>query len=328
MTKVLHRCALVLCVGALASCAGLFFLLRPAPQSSANPSRKKDELPAVAERAGKLLDEILFLYGEAMSRRRPHLAGMFRSQADVHYREGRLLALAFPVEVEKLLIPRSRDASVGVWERVGCVALLGVLAEAGMKTARATLFEIAAGADPALSDLAVGMLYRTDSEGEFLPLYLSRCREDGSAAFDAVSCYGDAGALRQLEHLVATSHGESDGELRAQAQQALDKLRTLNSGNGDQILEAILDGSNDSRDWLPWALIVGKRRALPGYLDCLRRRLDRPSSGVEDPFFDHALVAFAEAGGTLTEPERRHLYTAGYLCDPKVRLEELFPPKK
>jgi len=280
---------------------------------------------------------------------------MFQTQADVHYREGRLLALAYPSEMEKLLIPRSRDTSLDSWERFGCVALLGVLAEAGMKESRAILCEIAAGSGPSLPDLAVDMLYRTDRQGEFLTLYLSKCREEGSAGFDAVSCYVDATTIRKLELIVATAQGEFDGELRGEAQQALDKIHTLNSGDSVRVLEATLDGSKDARDWLPWALIMGKRNNLPGYLDCLRRRLDRTettllgpqaeevakvgvkqleefargsSSGIVDRFFDQALVAFAEAGGTLTEPERSRLNTAGYLCDPKKRLEELLSTGK
>ncbi len=303
----------------------------------------------------KVLDEILLLYTKAMSQRRPSPSGQFQSQAEVHYREGRLLALAYPNEMEKLLVSRSRDTSLGIRERYGCVALLGVLAEAGMKTARATLYELAAGSERALSELALDDLYKTDREGEFLPLYLSKCRQEGWAACDAISCYVDAASIRQLEVIVATSQGDTDGEQRGQAQQALDKIHALNSGDSHRILEGILDGSKDARDWLPWALIMGKRTSLPGYLDCLRRRLDRTetsllgpqaeevakvginesedfergsSSGIGDRFFDHALIAYAEAGGKLTEQEKRRLYTAGYLCDPKKRLEELLSTRK
>lgn len=321
------------------------------------PEPKKEEKDA--ERARKLWEDVLFQFRANAYKIAAPSAGRFQAEAMSHFRQGRLLALAYPGEMELLLTGIARNASMDDLSRRLAITLLGVLAVNGRPGAETVLAEVASGTNKSLVKAALIELAHSDLKGAYLPLYVSKCKEGVKAAFAAASFWEDAGAIRALEAVQATSTGTSGDqmELRYGAEEALSKIRMLASPELEKQVQAILQGNSESEDWLPWAVKLAKMRNLSGSTEALRRHLDRVEelnrdsgsvegraeaalrdqvlgdratrlaqgdpTGPQDALYDDALVAYWQLGGKLNEGERRRLYHFGYACEPRQRLEEL-----
>jgi hypothetical protein len=258
--------------------------------------------------------------------------------------------------MESLVSGFARDTTLDRWERLCCIDLLGELANTGMKSAQVSLAELAQGSEAGLSSAALRNLSASDRRGEYLELYRTKCRELVRDAFDALSYFGGGATVNDLQVILAKSQDRSAPEARLglAAKWTLEKIEILASPECDRTLIGLLDGSKVNKDWFLWAVQVTKNRSTSGIVDALRRRLDRSertlfetsgsdaephrsnitdfamgsSSGIGDPYFDEALIAYSEAGGTLNDAERQRLQRAGYACEPKKRLEELLATVK
>lgn len=311
-----------------------------------------------------VLEELLSKYRGKLAKAPAHDSGRFVDEAATHFREGRLLTLAYPEYMEGLLISRAKDPTLDSESRAYCAALLGLLSKAGRKDAREALIELVKGSDKRVSQAALSELSKTDLKGQYLDLYLGKCRENELVAFEAVPFWIDASVIREMEIIVAKSPGNSypQCEIRGNAEEALAKIRMLQAPDCDQKLEAILDGSSTKKDWFPWAVKAAAMRSLTGTLGALGRHLDRVEKSHENPAseeqralaerlkeigadranalaqgrspgpyhlnYDDALVAYSELGGELNEIQKRRLYIFGYACNPKQRLEELLSTGK
>lgn len=156
----------------------------------------------------------------------------------------------------------------------------------------------------------------------------------------------------------ALSSFEGDGSknftVQVRAKRALRRIAILTSSDRENTLEQMLLSRNDPDDSkVLWALRIARRTQHPRLLEILRNRLDAGEvmaasrieylqirggsdrtfdatmkssaalKGSSDRYYDDVLVAYAELGGKLTDPEKQRLYTFGYQCDPATRLQEL-----
>jgi hypothetical protein len=326
------------------------------------------ETPVSAERTPSdvenILDDLIRRHRVEMSKPPPCVLGERAEGAWALHRLARLLTLASPEVMESLLTTRARDPAGDHHARWFCIALLGELSRHGRINVDATLHELARGSDKSLSGSALRELSVTDLDGRYLELYLSKCHEKVWSAFDAVPFWNAQAAIQEMERFVATSPGMyyPESEMRLSAEEVLEKIRILSSGEYDKEVERILSGTSENNHWLPWAVKAAKMRSLPSALNALRRRLDiaeNPfhsdasqeerrefaemericgtvaeklaagcSTGLYDTGFVDTLIAYAEMGGKLNGIEERRLYYLGYGCDPRKRLDELLAPGK
>jgi len=313
----------------------------------------------------KTLDQALAKHRDRISHIVPCQLGVPDEEALASWHKQRLLALAYPGTMEKLLVTRARNSALDPITRSCCISLLGVLSKSGRKGVDGVLLELANSSDRSLCSHAIRDLSAVDLEGRHRELYLRKCRDQIWSAFEAVPYWSDSSIVREMNHIIADSPGINwpECEMRFRAQEVLWKLQILASPDCAKLLIGILEGPGNQWEHVPWALRAAQVHSIPGVLSALRRRLDRcenilpenasPEERREYAMleqagynftaqlahgrvmsllccegYDEALIAYAELGGSLNGIEKSRLTTFGYNCDPEKRLEELLASER
>lgn len=317
--------------------------------------------PEGRKEVAQLLGRLLGLHGTAA--RRSELITeprRFARERGLFLREGRLLALAHPREVESEVIPLALDRTRSLDDRRFALHLLGVLSEAGAKNSVQTLFQLASSdEDGRLTSKATAYLNSVDLDGSYRSLYLNLCRKGVAPAFEALPYWVDNASIRTLEEVARSNTSDEFPEygLRLKAEEALKRLATLTKPDWQDHACKFLETQEGERCWsASWALGLAKRSTsrepmlkairarLDGELAAERERYARVMSKNPNPVtmpsfesiyatgasflglseeYDDLLVTYQELRGTASELERKRLRTFGYACDPKERLAEL-----
>jgi hypothetical protein len=313
----------------------------------------------------KTLDQALAKHRDWHSHHIPCQLGVPNEEALASWHKQRLLALAYPETMEKLLMTRARNSALDPITRSCCISLLGVLSKSGRKGVDEVLLELANSSDRFICSQAIRELSSVDIEGRHPDLYLRKCREQIWGAFEAVSHWADPSIVREMDRMIADCPGNHwpGSDMRLSAQEVLQKLQILASPDCHKILIKILEGPGNEWERVPWALRVAQVQSVPGLLSAVRRRLDRcenilpenasPEERHDDAIleqagfnftaqlahgrvmsllccegYDEALITYAELGGPLNGIEKSRLTTFGYNCDAEKRLEELLASEK
>ena len=308
--------------------------------------------------ADEALRKLLERYKIKMAVRAPTMSPFAR---DEHYgfREGRLLALAYPAPTLEFASACAQDASRSVEERGYSCFLLGVLARNGDARASKLLATLAGSEDSAVGRMALSRLGEADQDGAYRALYLERCRVGWREGYRAVSRWPDQATAVVMKEIAASNPGLEyhESSKRRMAEGVLEKVELLASPDFNKDVLDILRGTSTSRsEWFSWALEVSVLRNVPDLAAAIRVRLDSALRGVEtssesagprsgssdsgagirnaivsdanlftnhDSQYDDLLVVQHMIGGDLREVELLRLRTFGYACDPEKRVKEL-----
>ncbi|HLY74280.1 MAG TPA: hypothetical protein VKU80_09200 [Planctomycetota bacterium] len=320
-----------------------------APSTEQATSRKINleiELGTLAKRFSRVLK------GEGL-RRSPRL---IREEV-FGLREGRLMALAYPDQIERLAIGMSEDPSRTEGDRFFGMLLLGYLAQQGRPESANSLFRLANAADKNTSDRAIYALWPSDLDGRYKNLYMQKSALGYEDAFEPLSFFADSSTLTHVKSLLALPDESTPTSFSTKffSRNTLQKYEILMSPDSQaKLADLIVRGESEDADW---ALEVSKRRPFPNLPALLRQALDLALRGAKDayaridsgpplpgqvrPSFDELYRSRAEYAGQhscydeilitlltqkpelLTDSDRARLRTFGYGCDPKARLEEL-----
>jgi hypothetical protein len=312
------------------------------------------------EKAGKIVKDRAVRYRDAVKGNREDLVWLFDREVRYGFREGRLLALAFPEVIEEAATVLAGDGSADPMEREYAIYLLSQLILNGSATAKDSLIRLTADPVSYVADSALAGVAGTDREGSHKDLYWSRCRQWNTLAFSVVGRWVDAGTISLMREIVASVPQGADypqGACRAMAQDVLQQLGILASPNPDEGLAAIIRREGDpSFSITSWALNVAERRGGDFLKGVLKERLEagireagrvfgalaRPGEPAKDlnqefassadlgrhardGMYDDVLLTYWKTGAPLSDLQKARLRTFGYACDPLERLLELMP---
>lgn len=321
-------------------------------QHRRRPFEAKDPLPPAPEATPqdlKAVTEAMAMVIKAAENRRGGCGniyfggGRFLIERDMHYREWRLLAQAYPAAAERVaegLI--QKHTSSLEWN--AAFAMLSELWKRGGRRAEQLLLRTAV--SPALnaaeSMTPLHFLSLADPDRLYRETYRKQWSFGHIWACRLLDYAVDPQAIELLRRI--STNPEEPDYLREDVDRALARLQILEGAGLEERLSAILGQppSREDRDEecrreeeCRWALEVVQQRRFD-LRAVLRKVLDRNlASAVGDPRdyrvnvhvqprdWDSALVTYVELGGTPNALERDRLREFGYLCDPKERLGEL-----
>jgi hypothetical protein len=327
----------------------------PPPEvKAANPSRvETPKQPRLNRKPEDVLQSLFSSHKSAREGDKDRSSDLprFEYESRLFYREGRLLALAFPKEVEILATKNALDVNQPVETRLYSEYLLRVIAEHGSVAALNTLLTLAREATGEVKDFALYGISLVDSEGRYRDVYLANCRSGSPTAYDIVSHWLDQATLTEMKLQLG-------GPNALHAEEVLRRLDVLADARCDDRLENLLhyNSLSDFNDPLEWALRSLKTRSPERLVQALRTELDRTLDGAQDwwktaeaqqtfeaayttrgklgigswlwkSHYDDYLVSYWQAGGKLRDLEKARLANFGYGCDPEARLAELLGEK-
>jgi hypothetical protein len=267
--------------------------------------------------------------------------------------EARLWTLTYPQEAEGVAFPLARDEASNPDDRDLAIAIVGVLAGAGNRSAEALLIKICSSPHPEAAATAMQALYQRDPLGRHRDLYQRKARELVLGAIEALGDWSDPESRAILEAIVARDSRSAAGYL---ASRSLKRLQRLDQPDWTLMALSILGATSGMEvHEVEWALRIAVRQPIPGVMVILRKRLQDAEAehakfcqeawdtgregGINavtekdlkssfliitlDWNFDNVLKAFAEMGGELTETERHRLHFLGYDSDSRKRLFKL-----
>lgn len=312
------------------------------------------------EKATRIVRQLAAKHAKAYRGRKEEIPALFAREVEYRYREGRLLAMAFPGVIEEAATALATDASADRQERIYGLLLLSQLAKNGSATAKDMVFRLAYSSEESIADTALATAPGWDPEGANKDLYWSRCRQWNTIAFSIVGRWLDPGTISLMKEVVSTVPQGADsprGECRWMAQDVLRQMEVLASPNPDEGLAAVIRREGDpSFSSSLWALDVAERRGGDFLKGVLKERLEagireaervfgalaRPGEPpmelnrefatstdfpriAKDEMYDHVLLAYWKTGAPLSDLQKARLRTFGYACDPLERLLELMP---
>lgn len=281
----------------------------------------------------------------------PSKESRFENEEQLHLREGRLLALVFPGEVEKEAESLLKSASSDRRSRYFGTYILGVLALEGNEAALRVLVSVVGVASFDWKDLAFQGIGDADSIGKFRDVYLAGCREGLLTAYQIASRWLDEATITEMK-------AQLTGEHQFYAEEVLRRFEVLRDPRCDDQLDAIVRHQIPEEFYHPgrWAMKVLEARDVKRFQAALRAELDttfhdskaywmtsRPGESFESAYtrsghlglgsldwrsdHDDYLLALWRSGGHLKEVELARLRNFGYGCNPAERLAELLKNK-
>lgn len=333
---------------------------RKSRRSPQKPDAPLPAAPTAPKGAVEFVVNAISLISDEVGRRRGGCGNVyfggsrFLFERDFHYREARLLASVYPEAAELVAeeLLGAKDASV--FEQNMATRMLGALAERGNRRAELLLLRQAGAKpnDPA-RESALSALHEQDRGCVYEPFYREQWRIGGEWARGMLDLVPDRTTIELLQK--ASSDPAQPDYVREDVGGALARLRLLQSSDAETRLAEIIiappiraRGEEEAKQDRErrWALRAARVRDLD-LRSLLRRRLDRdleaareerlPTAYARRPFaeefrddvflfpsdWDDVLVAYAEMGGAPNVLERERLREFGFLCDPKVRLQEI-----
>ncbi len=270
------------------------------------------------------------------------------------YIQGRLLAICYPDECEKLMASMLATGA-SPEDMLLATRMLGVLASRGSRSAESALLTVAQSTNPRVACRAMEELFASDKEGRHRALYWTKCLEYVRDAFEFGPYWADEQTKNILEQVCAKYHTPDSPAYRVK--ESADRMSILESKDRAAKLNQILSLSPDREDVSEvvfarqrWALRVVQLNPTENTVEILKRRLEfdevmasrqliessEPPGpthpgyvhATRDEYYDEALLAYQALGGKLNEHQSRRLTYYGYLGDPKARLMALLNHEK